>query len=360
MGNDTTEAKPAWKPDMRAMTLVLYSLIFVLGTVGNGLVIYVTGFRMKRTVNSVWFLNLALADFLFTAFLIFTIINASQHYAWPFGLVMCKLNGFVSVINMFASVFILLAISVDRCLATRVVVWAQNKRTVPRAKLLCLAIWIIATACSAPYATFRTTEVRQNFTRCTYSEQYAKEKYILVLFRFIVSFFIPFVGITISYVAIYCRARRLQKTRQGRSRRIIIAVILAFFFCWLPFHIYDLWTLQNGHNRYIGTVVITLAYLNSSLNPILYVFMCDDFQKKLKQSVCHVLESALAEDHLSFMSSRSLSAHFARVTRRSESASPTDNKDTSSSLCPETKVNLDANDTHLNDDQPSNSFPPTF
>lgn len=329
---------------MRTLSLVLYSLIFVLGTMGNGLVIYVTGFRMKRTVNSVWFLNLALADFLFTTFLIFSIISVSQDNQWYLGRIMCKLNTFVIVVNMFASVFILLAISVDRCLATRVAVWAHNKRTVPRAKLLCLVIWIIAMACSAPYATFRDLLENKNLTYCGYSKEIRKEKYVIIsLFRFIVGFLIPFVGISISYVAIYCRARHLQKTGKRRSRRIIIAVIFAFFFCWLPFHIFELLQLYSKSRsvqmtvKVVGPVVVSLAFLNSCLNPILYVFMCDDFQKKLKQSLCFVLESALAEEHLSFMSSRSLSAHFTRKYHRSESTTPVDNKETVSSSCPEYK-----------------------
>uniref|UniRef100_A0A8C6SKB7 Si:dkey-117a8.4 n=1 Tax=Neogobius melanostomus TaxID=47308 RepID=A0A8C6SKB7_9GOBI len=345
----------SWEADLRMLSLVLYCVIFVVGTLGNGLVIYVTGFKMKRTVNSVWFLNLALADFLFTTFLIFPIISVSQEHRWIVGRVMCKLNTFVTVVNLFASVLILLAISVDRCLATRVVVWAQNKRTVPKAKVLCLVIWIIAMSCSVPYATFRDIIEHENITYCVYSKQRTNEIHvILTLFRFTVGFLIPFVGISVSYVAIYCRARSLQKKRQGRSRRIIIAVILAFLLCWLPFHIFELLGLFSKNEQHQATVraggpvVVSLAFLNSCLNPILYVFMCDDFQKKLKQSICHVLESALAEEHMSFMSSRSLSAHFSKITRRSESAAPDDNKGTSSSLCPDDKgvLHFEATDTN--------------
>lgn len=345
-----------WEADMRTLSLVLYSLIFVVGTVGNGLVIYVTGFRMKRTVNSVWFLNLALADFLFTTFLIFSIISVSQDNQWNLGRVMCKLNTFVIVVNLFASVFILLAISVDRCLATRVVAWAKNKRTVTRAKLVCLLIWIIAMACSAPYATFRDIVKNKNLTYCKYSNEIRREIYpIISLFRFIVGFLIPFVGISISYVALYCRARRLQekKERKRRSRRIIFSVIFAFFFCWLPFHIFELLQLYSNSKsilmtvKVVGPVIVSLAFINSCLNPILYVFMCEDFQKKLKQSLCLVLESALAEEHLSFMSSRSLSAQFSRKTHRSESVAIADNKEMISSLCPETETN----NKHPNNDK---------
>uniref|UniRef100_A0A673AJ26 G-protein coupled receptors family 1 profile domain-containing protein n=1 Tax=Sphaeramia orbicularis TaxID=375764 RepID=A0A673AJ26_9TELE len=297
-----------WATNVRIASVVIYCIICVLGTVGNGLVIYVTGFKMKRTVNSVWFLNLALADFLFTAFLVFTIISTSQDHQWNLGRVMCKLNTFVIVVNMFASVFLLLAISLDRCLATWVVVWAQNKRTVRKAQVICAVIWAVAVACSTPYATFREVLQIYNVNRCTYSVRHtSKEYFTLAIFRFVAGFLIPFLGIFVSYLAIYVRARRLQRKRNKRSRRIIIAVILAFFICWLPFHVCQLIELLSKNNqvlsnvRKIGPLSVCLAFLNSCLNPVLYVFMCEEFQKKLKQSICHVLESALAEEHLSFI-----------------------------------------------------------
>ncbi|KAF1387754.1 hypothetical protein PFLUV_G00083240 [Perca fluviatilis] len=230
---------------VRMASLVIYCVIVIVGTLGNGLVIYVTGCRMKRTVNSVWFLNLALADFLFTAFLIFTIISSSQDHQWQFGEFMCKFNSFVIIVNMFASVFLLTAISLDRCLSIWVVVWAQNKRTVRKAQLICVCIWMTAMVCSTPYAIFRRL-VGEDKTYCTYSITH-EQKWILGIFRFVVGFLIPFL-------------------------------------------------------------------------------------KKLRQSICFVLESALAEDHLSFMSSRSLSSHLSRFSRKSDSAAPLERKDTATSL----------------------------
>lgn len=323
---------------MAMATVVIYSVIFLTGTVGNGLVIYVTGFRMKKTVNSVWFLNLALADFLFTAFLLFLVIKVSKGY-WPFGRFMCKLNSFVGVVNMFSSVFLLTAISLDRCLSIWVVVWAQNKRTVRKAQIITAVIWMAALICSTPYATFRVTaEVIPGKFQCVYADEISLRN--LTIFRFVVGFFIPFLVICVSYGAINVRARRLHRTRNRRSRRIIFCVVLAFFICWLPFHVVQLVGLHDIVKkpevmqivRIVGPISMFMAFMNSSLNPILYVFMCDEFQKKLKQSICHVLESALAEDHLSFMSSRSLSSHLSRISRKSESSAPNDRKDTATSL----------------------------
>ncbi|XP_039661394.1 C3a anaphylatoxin chemotactic receptor-like isoform X2 [Perca fluviatilis] len=322
---------------VRMASLVIYCVIVIVGTLGNGLVIYVTGCRMKRTVNSVWFLNLALADFLFTAFLIFTIISSSQDHQWQFGEFMCKFNSFVIIVNMFASVFLLTAISLDRCLSIWVVVWAQNKRTVRKAQLICVCIWMTAMVCSTPYAIFRRL-VGEDKTYCTYSITH-EQKWILGIFRFVVGFLIPFLVIIVCYAAIAVRAGRLHRTRKQRSRRIIFSIVLAFFICWLPYHIIHFIELKASNNSDYGNIVLivgplalSLAFMNSCLNPILYVFLCDEFQKKLRQSICFVLESALAEDHLSFMSSRSLSSHLSRFSRKSDSAAPLERKDTATSL----------------------------
>ncbi|XP_010745866.2 chemokine-like receptor 1 [Larimichthys crocea] len=325
------------KDYMRIVCLVIYCLIFIVGILGNGLVIYVTGFRMKRTVNSVWFLNLALADFLFLTFLIFTIISLSNNYEWRFGNVMCKLNTIVITVNMFASIFLLSTISLDRCLSTWVVVWAQNKRTVCKAQLICAVIWVIAVVCSIPFGTFRhTITLSQDVAYCVHSSSLTVQgKYILTTFRFVVGFLIPFLVIFVCYVAIGVRAKRLQRTRKQRPRRVIFSVIFAFFICWLPFHVFQFLELQFMNNPDLQQAVQSgilltgsLAFMNSCLNPILYVFMCEEFQRKLKQSICFVLESALAEDHLSFMSSRSLSSHLSRISRKSDSAAPLERKDT--------------------------------
>ncbi|KAM4581365.1 C3a anaphylatoxin chemotactic receptor-like [Odontesthes bonariensis] len=318
---------------IKTVSLVIYCVIFVIGVVGNGLVIYVTGFRMKRTVNSVWFLNLSLADFLFTAFLIFTIVSLFQDHQWYFGEFMCKLNNFVSVVNMFASVFLLAAISLDRCLTIWAVVWAQNKRTVRKAQILSAVIWLTAGICSIPYATFRKISPGN---LCGYAGITRKQYWSLCIFRFVVGFLIPFLVIFICYVAIGIRAKRLQKTRRWRTIRIIFSMVFAFFICWLPFHVLILVDLKVNSLRSIVRVVsplaVSLAFMNSCLNPVLYVFMCDEFQKKLRKSICFVLESALAEDRFSYASSHSLTSHLSRISRKSDSASPLDGKDAVTSL----------------------------
>ncbi|XP_046888633.1 N-formyl peptide receptor 3-like [Hypomesus transpacificus] len=331
--NVTLGASEGASPNVHWLTttsLVIHYVTFVTGTIGNGLVIYVTGYRMTKTVNSVWFLNLACTDFLLTAFRIISIIHTTRNFEWIFGPFMCKLNSMVNVHNMFTSIFILVAISVDRCLCICVVVWAQNKRTTRKAEFTCVGIWLVSLICSIPYTLHRETIVLNDKTYCCLNITLKGHKDLIVL-RFVLGFLIPFVIIIGSYVAIGMRTRRLHRKRIGpRSLRIIFAIILAFFICWLPFHVFQfidyychVVAVNHTFKSFVyGGVALSssMAIFNSCLNPFLYVFMCDDFQRKLHQSVCLVFESTFAEDLV--ISSRSLTSHLSRTSRKSDSTAP--------------------------------------
>ncbi|XP_051720163.1 C3a anaphylatoxin chemotactic receptor-like [Ctenopharyngodon idella] len=308
---------------LRKINIFLHCIICVFGVVGNGLVIYITGLKMKSTVNAIWFLNLAVADFLFSFFLIFNIISEYREFDWPFGDFMCFLNSLVTVLSMFASTFLLTAISLDRCLSTWVVVWARTKRTVLKARIICLLIWLASVACSLPLVISRKTSISAQQTKCILGIQKLETYKRQVVYRFVVGFLLPFVIISASYVAIGVRVKHLRKKNKLKPFRIILAVILSFFFCWLPFYVYkfiEVWLREmnatnpsdelNSFKKVFDQIelfIISLAYLNSCLNPFLYVFMCEDFQKKLKQSLVMVFESAFAEEHLALLSQHSQS-----------------------------------------------------
>ncbi|XP_051720166.1 C3a anaphylatoxin chemotactic receptor-like isoform X2 [Ctenopharyngodon idella] len=302
--NETTQTEAL--SSIEIFNIFIYFVTFALGIVGNGLVIFVTGYKMKTTVNSIWFLNLAIADFIFILVIILYIVTAFNKMAWHFGDFMCKFVSFVTVLNMFASIFLLTAISLDRCLSTWVIVWAQNKRTLVKARIICALMWVLSILCSIPFVINRFVM----FNQCTYNQELFKS---LVIYRFIVGFLIPFLIIASSYIAIGVRAKRLKRGKKLKPFRVIISVIMAFFICWFPFHAQQLCTMIADENEWndflkvinaIGPFVNCLVHLNSCLNPILYVFMCEEFKKKLKQSLLLVLESAFAEEHLTFQSSR--------------------------------------------------------
>ncbi|XP_048880297.1 chemerin-like receptor 1 [Brienomyrus brachyistius] len=307
---------------LNIMSLIVYSVAFVLGVLGNGLVIWVTGFKMKKTVNTIWFLNLAIADFLFTAFLPLSIIYTAKDFHWPFGKIMCKFNSTLGFLNMFASVYILVVISVDRCISVVHPVWAQNHRSSHRASVVSFFIWLFALILSAPYFAFRDTapanhdkDVINCFNNFALSEDdetsdIAFRHQTMIITRLLFGFVVPFTVIVSCYAMIVHKLRRNRSMarRTGRPFRIIAAIIIAFFLCWAPYHILVFIEMVSHMDSeesssslelvaVIGIpIASSLAFLNSCLNPLLYVFMGQDFKDKVRKSIFTVLESAFTEE----------------------------------------------------------------
>lgn len=161
-------SQPSYEPP-EILSMVILSLTFLLGLPGNGLVLWVAGLKMKWTVNTVWFLHLTLADFLCCLSLPFSLVHLVLQGHWPYGWLLCKLIPSIIILNMFASVFLLTAISLDRCLLVLKPIWCQNHRNVRTAFTICGCIWAVAFAMCIPVFMYRETFPIDNHTMCGYS-----------------------------------------------------------------------------------------------------------------------------------------------------------------------------------------------
>ncbi|KAG7318556.1 hypothetical protein KOW79_018311 [Hemibagrus wyckioides] len=281
------------------LLLVVNVIIILLGIVGNGVVIWIAGFKMKKTVNTTWYLSLAISDFIFCAtlpFNTFYIVTSD----WTFGLFMCRFTSFVMFLNMFSSIFLLVIISVDRCMAVMFPVWAQNQRTIRKASLIVLVAWILAVSLSIPSIIFREVKHHLGRTRChnNYSSQDIHSS--VAICRFIFGFLIPFLVIIVCYSVIIFKLRSNQMAKSTKPFKIMTALIVTFFICWLPYHTFVLAELTQSLSNdviVIGFKIGTsVASANSFLNPILYVFMGNDFRQKFKNSILSKIENAIGEE----------------------------------------------------------------
>ncbi|XP_041079860.1 chemokine-like receptor 1 [Polyodon spathula] len=295
---------------LKIFIIVLLVVIFLLGLCGNGLVIWMTVFKMKRTVNTTWFLSLAIADFIFCVFIPFSIVHLALDHHWPFGLVMCKLTSFIMFLNMFVSIFLLTLISIDRCVSVIFPVWSQNYRTPRMASVVVLAAWVTSALLSTPSLVFRDIHSTDEKTTCynnyilasDQSHLSAAERHKAVsLTRFICGFVIPFTVIVFCYSFIVAKVRNNRMAKSSKPFRIMAGIIVAFFICWLPYHMFIIMEISHHqHNKQVLHYGMQIAYMlasaNSFLNPILYVFMGKDFQQKFRISVLSRMENALGED----------------------------------------------------------------
>ncbi|KAM9118098.1 chemerin-like receptor 1 isoform 1-T4 [Pangshura tecta] len=294
----------------RILSVIVYSLTCLLGILGNGLVITIITFKMKKSINAIWFLNLAVADFLFNVFLPLNIVYTAMNYHWVFGAVMCKLNSFLLNLNLYTSVLLLTTISLDRCVSVVLPVWAQNHRTTTLACLVCVIDWVLGLAMSSPSLIFRDTATREGnvicFNNYTLSENKddrplgVKRHQTVNLVKFLTGFVIPVTIITVCYMIIVIKLKRNRLAKSKKPFKIIVTIIVTFFLCWTPYHVLNILEMQHeqvSHGVFkIGIPITTaLAAASSCMNPILYVFMGQDF-KKLKMTVLSRLVNALSED----------------------------------------------------------------
>ncbi|MGH0173719.1 UNVERIFIED_CONTAM: hypothetical protein FKN15_010617 [Acipenser sinensis] len=295
------------KESMYIMAATLYSIIFLLGVVGNGVVIWITGFKMTKTISTVWFLNLAIADFIFVAMRIFSVVREMMQYQWPFGRMVCRLTYFVKYLNMFSSVFILMVISIDRCVLVNYPVFCRKHRTVKTSSVAISVVWAAAILLSSPYMIFTDVflDIKNNQTKCTYTfgngdiNYKSREVLILYIVRFIVGFVVPFVVITVSYVTIGWKVKGKNWAKTSRMFKIILITMVAFFICWLPYHIFTFLkrsSLPKCHLLLGYRLAASLAYFNSCLNPILYFFVGFCSRRNFPCSLLSVLKNAFSED----------------------------------------------------------------
>ncbi|XP_075183318.1 C3a anaphylatoxin chemotactic receptor-like [Anomaloglossus baeobatrachus] len=285
------------------ISITLYSFVFALGIIGNGLVIWIAGFRMKNTINAVWFLHLAIADFLCCASKPLRInnwINLKTSET-----TFCIANIFLFNVNMSTSVLLLTAMSIDRWVSVMWPFWAKVHRSCKLVRITAAFIWVLSWLLTG-LVYFVYNFIFRAFTEwCTYLYLY-KMKYVpkikqtIQLLRLVIMCVIPFLIIVTSYVTIFYKIRKSKRSqRSQRSSRIITAVILCFFICWFPYYIWPLtpWYGAFFTDFYKGnTIVLILATLNSCMNPIIYVIMGQDFQQGFFRSIPARLQRALGDN----------------------------------------------------------------
>lgn len=294
---------------MHIISVVIYIISFVLGLIGNGTVIWVTAFKSKKTVNSIWLLNLAMADFVFVLFLPFYIDYILRDFHWDFGVFMCKINSFVSVMNMYASVLFLTVLSIDRYVSLVHLNWSQRYRTTERAWYVCCCIWAVAAITSCPALIFRDTMRLHDKVVCfnnfhTQDGHTAAMRHTtIVVIRTTVGFLLPFSAICVTGILLTIKVNQSQgSVRLSSFSKTVSAVILAFFLCWAPFHTFSLMELSMHSSMYLHSILKagfplanSLGFFNSCINPLLYVLLGKKVRHILKRACLDITKSSLRE-----------------------------------------------------------------
>ncbi|KAK4005198.1 somatostatin receptor type 5 isoform X2 [Daphnia magna] len=136
----------------------LYGTVFVVGLLGNTLVIYVVlRYTKMQTVTNLYILNLAVADECFLIGIPFIMTTMGLGY-WPFGNVMCKIYMTTTSVNQFTSSLLLTVMSADRYIAVCHPIDSSTFRTPFIAKVVSMTTWGISFLMIVPIFLYAHTQ----------------------------------------------------------------------------------------------------------------------------------------------------------------------------------------------------------
>lgn len=291
---------------VRVMFGIFYTVIWLLGVIGNSLILYmVLKKKASFTVRTVFITSLAGSD-LMIAFvsLPVTAVTAFTR-VWPFTEVMCRTVAFFQASSVFISSFTLTAIAVDRFYL--ILYPSSLYITYERARIIVFFIWVIGYGFASPLIVYMKLSPWSDKICGLFCDEAwppeTKEFYgISVL---ILQFALPVLISSYCYASISRRlaqqiavrkrttilpeAERRLINRRRRTNLMMSSMVVFFVLAWSPLNIinvirdFELVDLKNFELLNIVFILCHLAAMTSIVwNPIIYSFFNESFRAAIE------------------------------------------------------------------------------
>ncbi|XP_071568210.1 QRFP-like peptide receptor isoform X3 [Temnothorax nylanderi] len=300
-----------------APVVVIYTLTFFLGLIGNVIIIGSTLCRLRplpATPTNVFLGGLATADLLLIIFCIPVKIAKLFSYTWTMGIFLCKAVHYMQSVSAICSVVTLTAMSIERYYAIVHPMRAQYMCTISQARRIVIITWIAAFLLGIPMMFTQTHRqvgkrwiaywcVRDSETGLLWK---AHEVYMLV-----VVLVLPLIIMAFCYTSICWeiwrvmkrryhmtsrhalnpnsadtesipmtqrqggneRKRRNEKDEESRTMKqvvkMLVAVVVLFTICWTPLLVDNVLTayeylprVKSGMHKHLNTAFQLMAYFN--------------------------------------------------------------------------------------------------
>ncbi|XP_074848086.1 neuromedin-K receptor [Carettochelys insculpta] len=291
--------QPSWRI---ALWSLAYGGVVTVAVFGNLIVIWIIlAHKHMRTVTNYFLVNLAFSDASMAAFN--TLINFiyALHSEWYFGEAYCRFHNFFPITAVFASIYSMTAIAVDRYMAIIDPLKPRLSATVT--KVVVGSIWILAFLLAFPQCLYSRTRVMPGRTLCYVAWPGGPKQhftYHVIVIVLVYCFPLLVMGITYTIVGITLWGGEIPGDTSDKyhehlkaKRKIVkmmIVVVLTFAICWLPYHIYFIVTGIYQHlNRwkYIQQIYLAsfwLAMSSTMYNPIIYCCLNKRFRAGFKRA----------------------------------------------------------------------------
>ncbi|XP_077992103.1 prolactin-releasing peptide receptor-like [Glandiceps talaboti] len=282
---------------------ILYAVVFVIGTVGNALIVVtVACHKSMQNVTNYFIANLAASDLLMCIFCIPWTLANSLMDDWIFGDAMCRLMPTMQAVSVFVSITSHVVIACDRY---SVIMYPLSPR-LPR--YICVLIiflsWTLAVALTSPIAYYtRRYDLRLLGYHIVCFEMWPLRQaqytytYVLILLVYVIPLIVVIVVYgRISYLltvravpGVFTeeQARRDLKKKQ-KTNRLLIAVVVTFAVCWFP--LYSVQMVSDINPKVFGSQWYDLIYImchwfatsSTVYNPFVYAWLHEKYRHRLK------------------------------------------------------------------------------
>ncbi|XP_060063137.1 thyrotropin-releasing hormone receptor-like [Ylistrum balloti] len=309
-GSGSGVVRRSYTRDIEFLLFINISIIFVIGMLGNILVIVVISRRRSmQTPTNCYLISLSVADCLLL--LSATLPAIPQPFFrrnhWPWGRALCSLLVFVQYLGADASALSITAFTLERYIAICHPMKAQTICTARRAKRIIISLWCFSVLYCTPWLGLTTMTYRMacdgstSLHSCTYRLE--RESY---LFYYMTDFFIFYIfplllsGILYSFIIriLYNKSgldsdgskapdysnNRSRQTSKSRYQviRMLVVIVVVFAMLWLPYRAIVVYNSLADHkylNVWFWLFCRVMVYINSAVNPILYSLMSLKFRK---------------------------------------------------------------------------------
>uniref|UniRef100_W5NM49 Leukotriene B4 receptor 1-like n=2 Tax=Lepisosteus oculatus TaxID=7918 RepID=W5NM49_LEPOC len=277
-----------------SLICVILGLCFLVGAPGNLLVMWTILRHVRpRSHTVLLILNLAAADLLVLITVPIWIYSFAA--SWVFGEAVCKAIVYMIYSSMYSSVFLISSLSVERFVAVLYPFALQNWRRKGVMTKVLVAIWILAFMFGTPVILTHTVGGANGTQYCTFQEFSSdSQEMVCLVLETLVGFVIPFSVLSICYTCVGRQIRQLSFKTKQKSAVLIVSVVIAFVVCWFPHHVLNmirLASLLQDHpeelEEFVHNAVFifgALAFVSSSVNPVLYAFAARRFRSGMRES----------------------------------------------------------------------------
>ncbi|XP_070615900.1 cysteinyl leukotriene receptor 1 [Erythrolamprus reginae] len=276
---------------------VTYSIISILGFVGNAFVLFVLiRTYHEKTAFQIYMFNLAIADLLFVCTLPLRVVYYLYNGNWFFGDFLCRISSYAMYVNLYCSILFMTAMSFFRCIAIVFPIWNIKFISRKRAIMVCVGIWFFVTLTTTPFLQRSTHLSSENTTKCFEPPRSQDVRKVMVLhyISLFIGFIFPFVTITICYTMILNKLLKnpMHKKETTRKKAIwmILIVTAVFLISFTPYHVQrtvhlhlmrDETSCESLYMQKSVVITYSLAAFNCCFNPLLYYFSGGNFRRRL-------------------------------------------------------------------------------